>query len=135
MNTQKKTKKELEEEIQILNRLTFLKVYEEFNDWLNLIGFKPGHYWNDCTTAMDCHYSHYDKHIDSLFGVECYVHDILDFKIRFLRDRNEHKFIMVLGLMGTHSETVSLEEMKKVIFAQVSNLKEEKLEMLNSIKI
>lgn len=128
----KKTKKELERTIEILERQRFLDVYSEFNKWLYSLGFRQGHYWKESATLSDYHWSHYDKDIDSLHSVECYVHDVLKLEIRFLRDRHEHKFMFVGG-MGSTSIIYTIDQMKELILNDVKELKNEQLSKLNSL--
>jgi hypothetical protein len=59
----RKTKKDKKFE----GRQKFLDVYSEFNEYIESLGFRLGHYWKENTTAHDFHYSFYDKYIDSLF--------------------------------------------------------------------
>jgi len=113
-------------------RKQFLDVYSEFNLWLKSIGFRIGHYWNESATTEDCHYSHYDDHIDSLWGIEHYIHDALNLSIRFLRDFHEHKFMFV-GKMGSHSEVYSLEQTKEIILNEVRELRDLRLAELNEL--
>lgn len=128
----KKSKKELERTVEHLERQRFLDVYAEFNKWLNSLGFRHGHYWKESTTPLDFHWSHYDKDIDSLYSVECYVHDTLKLSIRFLRDRNEHKFMFV-GEMGAASTTYSIGETKELILLEVRRLRDEQLSKLMAL--
>jgi len=115
----------------ILEREVFLNVYSEFNNWMHSIGFRPGSY-KESSTNLDYHYSLYDKYIDSMFSVECYVHDVLDFHIRFLRDRFEHKF-MIVGNLGGMSEVYYLNDFKNLLYNELKALKEQKLNALNEI--
>ena len=114
-------------------RQKFLDVYTEFNDWLSTIGFRRGHYWTESTTSSDYHYSMYDKYIDALYGVEHYVHDILKFDIRILRDRNEHKILFV-GNAYTFSEVYSLENAKQEILNELRTIRDTKLKELETLK-
>lgn len=127
----KKTKKELERTIEILERQKFLDVYSEFTKWLYSLGFRQGHYWKESATPNDCHYSHYDKHINALYSVEHYVHDVLKLSIRFLRDRHEHKFMFV-GDMGSYSEIYKIEQTKELILIEVRKLRDEQLSKLSA---
>lgn len=128
----KKTKKELERTIEILERQKFLDVYSEFTKWLYSLGFRQGHYWKESATPNDYHYSHYNKHIDALYSVEHYVHDVLGLSIRFLRDRYEHKF-MFIGDIGLYSETYTIEETKELILNDVRRLRDEQLSKLGAL--
>ncbi len=118
---------------EIEDRLKFLDVYSEFTKWLHSLGFREGHYWRESATADDCHYSHYDKHIDALFSVEHYVHDVLNLSIRFLRDRNEHKFMFV-GNVGSFSETYTIDQTKEIILNDVKRIRDEKLSELSVLE-
>lgn len=126
-----KSKKELERTVEVLERKQFLNVYFEFNNWLSSIGFRSAKYNEGCSYTQ-FHYSDYDKFIDSMHSVECYLHDTLDWSIYFLRDRNEHKFMFV-GNLGAHSEVYSLEEMKELILIQLRELRDVKLSELNKL--
>lgn len=129
----KKTRKELEQQVNILEREKFLKVYSEFNEWLSSLGFRAGHYWKESATSNDFHYSHYNEYIDALHSVEHYVHDVIKLSIRFLRDRHEHKFMFV-GNIGSFSETYTIEQTKELILAEVKKLRDEKLAELKELE-
>lgn len=111
-------------------RKEFLNVYREFNEWLGSIGFKSGDY-KETATSMCYHYTHYDKHINSLYGVEMYKHKTLPMKIYFMRDRNEHKFMFV-GSLGSCSEVMTLEKTKELILTDLCKLRDEFLSQLDS---
>jgi hypothetical protein len=83
---------ELERTVEILERQRFLDVYTEFDRWLLSFGFRSAN-TKESMEHLNYHWVHYDKHIDSLYSVECYLHDTLKLSIHFLRDRYEHKFI------------------------------------------
>lgn len=127
----KKSKaKSKKEEIAV--RQKFLDVYTQFNNWLREIGFRQGHYWKESSTISDCHYVHYNEHIDSLHSVEHYVHDAVNLSIRFLRDRYEHK-IMFVGGMGSYSDVLTLDQAKAQILMDVKRLRDEKLAELKPL--
>jgi hypothetical protein len=113
-------------------RKRFLDVYSEFDKWLKSIGFRAGHYWTESATPLDCSYSHYKDHIDSLYGVEHNIHDVLKLSIRFLRDRHEHKFMFVWE-MGSYSETTNIEQTKELILIEVRKLRDEQLAKLSAL--
>jgi len=125
-----KTKKELKRTVEILERQQFLNVYTEFDKWLSSIGFRSGSF--EQGSYYDYHWSHYDKHIDSLYSVELYLHDTLKLSIRFMRDRNIHK-LMFVGGMGACSETYSISEMKELILIEVRKLRDEQLAKLGAL--
>lgn len=127
----KKTKKELERTVEILERQRFLDVYSEFNRWLLSLGFRSANY-KESMGHLNYHYTHYDKHIDSLHSVECYLHDTLKLSIHFLRDRYEHKFMFV-GVMGSVSETTNIEQTKELILIEVRKLRDEQLSKLGAL--
>lgn len=106
--------------------MEFIEQYNAFNKWLLSIGFKS----IPSNTQLDYHYSYYNKHIDSLSSVEHYRHTILETSIRFLRDRNEPIFYVI-----AEDETYSIQEFKEYIFNLLTNIKNEKIEKLNSINI
>lgn len=117
---------------RISKRDKFLKVYQEFNQWLIDLGYRNGHFWKEASTFQDIHYSHYGKHIDSLHGVECYIHDILGMSLRLLRDRHEH-LIMFTGKMGRHTDVYTLGEAKELILNRLKEEKQSQLNKLNSL--
>jgi hypothetical protein len=122
----KKTKKQLERTVEILERQRFLDVYTEFDRWLLSLGFRSAN------TKESMGHLNYDKHIDSLFSVECYLHDTLKLSIHFLRDRDEHKFMFV-GEMGSCSETTNIEQTKELILIEVRKLRDEQLSKLSAL--
>lgn len=81
----------------IKERQRFLSVYTVFQNYLKELGFEP--YRGYARTPEDFHYSWYNEKIDDLYSVERYVNKDLDMSIRFLRDRHEHKFMMLNGQM------------------------------------
>jgi hypothetical protein len=121
----KKTKKELE------IRQRFLDVYSEFNKWLYSLGFRSAN-TKEGMGHLSYHYGHYDKHIDSLWSVENYLHDTLKLSIHFLRDRHEHKFMFV-GEMGSFSSTYNIEQTKELILNDVRRLRDEELAKLSAL--
>lgn len=110
-------------------RKKFLDIYFEFEDYLKSLGFRTSN-WKENSTDLDYYYSHYNKYINPLYGVECYIHNILDFSIRFLRDRNEHKFMLV-GQLGAVSKIYSIDEFKEIISNEVRELRDEKISKLS----
>jgi hypothetical protein len=129
----KKTKKELklERTVEILERQRFLDVYTEFDRWLLSLGFRSAN-TKESMEHLNYHWRHYDKHIDSLYSVECYLHDTLKLSIHFLRDRYEHKFMFV-GEMGSFSETTNIEQTKELILIEVRKLRDEYLTKLSAL--
>lgn len=115
-------------------RMEFLNKYNEIDLFLESLGFRTGHYWKENSTVNDYLYEEYRKNIDPLYGIEHYIHDVLNLSIRFIRDRNEHRIMFVVDIMGL-SDSYSLDEAKDLILNQVRELKNEKLNELNSIKI
>lgn len=113
---------------EMKSRMDFLSKYEEFDKWLLSIGYVSG----KIGSIQAYHYSVYDNHIDSLYSVEYYVNDILRTEISFIRDRTEHKFIIV-GEMGSFSEPISIDEMKTFITAVTLKEKNNLLHKLESI--
>lgn len=128
----KSKKSELEREVEILKREKFLNVYSEFTKWIYSLGFRSGHYINESSTINDYHWSHYEKHIDALYSVEHYIHDVLQLSIRFLRGRHKHEFMFV-GEYGSFSEVVTLEQAKEIILTDVRVLRDEQLSKLNKL--
>jgi hypothetical protein len=127
----KKTKKQLERTVEILERQRFLDVYTEFDRWLLLLGFRSAN-TKESMRHLNYHWAHYDKHIDSLYSVEYYFHDTLKLSIHFLRDRNEHKFMFVRE-MGSCSEATNIEQTKKLILIEVRKLRDEQLTKLSAL--
>jgi len=127
----KKTKKQLERTVEILERQRFLDVYTEFDRWLLSLGFRSAN-TKESMGHLNYHWGHYDKHIDSLYSVECYLHDTLKLSIHFLRDRHEHKFMFV-GEMGSSYETTNIEQTKGLILIEVRKLRDEQLTKLSAL--
>ena len=107
----------------------FWKVYTDFDKWLQKLGFKE---ITKCKTSLDYNYSFYNKHINSLCGVEHYSNELLNFSIRLLRDKNEHKFMLV-GELGTMSDIFTIDEFKKILTQEVVRLKDAKILELSKI--
>ena len=105
-------------------RRKFLQVYTDFNDWLSKLGFECDNTYN--STALDYHYSWYDDKLESLCSVEHYINEKLKMSIRFLRGRNEHKF-MIVGELGASSELITIDEFKELLKQEVIKLRDEKL--------
>ena len=116
--------------IEDLLWLEFIDVYSQFDRWLVSIGFKS----KKTSSYGDYHYSEYDKYIDSMYGIEHYYHNILNISIRFIRDKNEHRFMLV-SANCLHSKVMTLTDFKDDILLEVKNLKEEQLNKLNSILV
>lgn len=116
----------------ISKRIEFLSIYNDFTKWLHSLGFRTGHYWKESSTPNDYLYEHYSKHIDDLWGVEHYVHDVVKLSIRFLRDRNEHKF-MFIDDIGSFSEVYNIKQTKELILKEVRKLRDEKIYKLNNL--
>jgi hypothetical protein len=111
-------------------RMSFLKVYDEFNLWLRQIGFVVKH----SSTTQDFNYSHYDEYVDSMYGVEFYTHPVLKLSLRFVRDNNEHKVMFVgEGLFGEHSEVIPLEDVKPNILEAVRQTRDLRLKELEPL--
>ncbi len=127
----KKTKKELERTVEILERQRFLNVYTKFDRWLLSLGFRSANI-KEGMRHLNYHWGHYDKHINSLYSVENYLHDTLKLSIHFLRDRYEHK-IMFVGEMGSCSETTTIEQTKELILIEVRRLRDEQLSKLGAL--
>jgi len=115
---------------KIAKRQEFLTVYSHFTDWLITLGFRMGHYWKESATPLDVQYSHFK--VDSLYGVEHYIHDVLKISIRFLRERNSHTFFIVNGFMEL-SIGLTLSEFKNLILENVHQTKSEMMTSLTSI--
>jgi hypothetical protein len=127
----KKTKKQFERNVEILERQIFLDVYTEFDRWLLSLGFRSAN-TEESMGHLNYHWGHYDKHINSLYRVECYLHDTLKLSIHFLRDRNKHKFMFV-GEMGSCSEITNIEQTKELILIELRKLRDEQLTKLSAL--
>lgn len=112
------------EKQEIKERLAFLQIYTDFNNWLDKHGFKTP--TRLVSTPLDFHYSEYNKIIDDLYSVEHYVNDTLKISLRFLRDTNKHVFLLV-GAMGTHSDLIEIGEFKELIKNEIISVRDEKL--------
>lgn len=109
----------------------FIEVYSEFNKWLASLGFRRAN-TKETMSYLTYHYTHYDKHINSLWGVENYIQDTLNMSIHFLRDRDEHK-IMFVGELGSYSETFTIDEVKELILIQFKQIRDEQLSKLTAL--
>lgn len=109
-------------------RKKFITDYTEIDKLLDSVGFKS----KMSNTAADYHFSHYDKYCVAMYGVEYFEHEILKISIRFLRDRNEHKF-MIVGLMGTSSDTYTMLEFKNIILDYVRKERDSQLAKLHTL--
>ena len=105
-------------------RKQFLQVYADFNNWLLKLGFESDKSYK--STHLDYHYSWFDEKLESLCSVEHYINERLKISLRFLRGRNEHKF-MVVGELGSYSELLSIDEFKNDIQNEVIRIRDEKL--------
>lgn len=123
------TKKELAETKE---RIAFLQVYTDFNNWLHNLGFKVGNFTD--MSPLNFHYSFYDENINSLHSVEHYFHETLKISLRFLRDRYKHEFLSIDG-HGGMSDLIPLEEFKTLIRNEVIRVRDEMLTELNNINI
>jgi len=124
--------KELKREVEFLKREAFLDLYTDFNIWLDSIGFRVARY--DESDISSYHYSHYDKFIDSLYGVENYLHNTLKLRLTFMRDRYEHKY-MIVDVMGSHSDVMTQEEFKVTMGDLVRKCRDELQAKLNEIVV
>lgn len=131
MKTKNKSKAFSDNEIK--ERQKFLDIYNDFDKWLRSLGFRSGNY-KESSNHLAYNYSHYNKKIDSLYGVEVYINEVLNLALYFNRDRYEHKFMFV-GEMGMHSDTLSLVEMMDSISKDCRALKEQKLKELELINV
>lgn len=127
-----KSKKE-KREAEIQERQEFIDVYTEFNKWLRHLGFRSANY-KESMSPLSYSWSHYNEHIDSLFGVEYYICEPINYRIYFLRDRYEHK-LMFVGEIGSCSEVITLEQAKEVILKDVRMYRDEKLSELQKINL
>lgn len=105
-------------------RKQFLQVYTDFNNWLFKLGFESDKTYK--SNSLDYHYSWYDDKLESLSSVEHYINERLKMSIRFLRGRNEHKF-MIVGELGASSELIPIDEFKELLKQEVIKLRDEKL--------
>jgi len=131
MKTKNKSKAFSDNEIK--ERQKFLDIYNDFDKWLRSLGFRSGDY-RESSNHLAYNYSHYEQKINSLYGVEVYINEVLNLALYFNRDRYQHKFMFV-GEMGMHSEILSLVEMMDSISKDCRRLKEEKLKELELINV
>lgn len=115
---------------KIQKRQEFLDVYNEFDKWLEKMGFRSGHHWRESTSHLD--YNYWSREIDSLHGVEHYLNDILQLSIRFLRERNNHGFYLTAE-MAQRSGLIPIEEFKELILTQCLEIKTNKLRELQNL--
>lgn len=99
-------------------------MYADFNNWLLKLWFESDKSYK--STHLDYHYSWFDEKLESLCSVEHYINERLKISLRFLRGRNEHKF-MVVGELGSYSELLSIDEFKNDIQNEVIRIRDEKL--------
>lgn len=112
------------------DRKKFLMDYTQLDNRLHELGFKCV----KTNTADDYHYSHYKQIIDDLYGVEHFVNETLNLSIRFLRDRNKHK-IMIVGTVMQAGNVYTLKEADLFLTNWVKDQKNKLIEKLNLIKI
>lgn len=104
-------KKELENKINILERQRFLDAYNEFDRWLNHMGYRPAKFFGEDTITDN---NIMVNQIDCLYGIEHYILDALNMSLYFIRERNDCVFYFVWGF-NYHSKSHSLEEFKAQI--------------------
>jgi len=102
-------------DLEIEERRKFLHYYAEFDVWLTSLGFRS-RVWADGIGPNDNHYSFYEKYVNALYGTECYVHDTLNIALNFERDRHEHKYIIVAGIVTGCTKTMTQDEMQKEVY-------------------
>lgn len=120
------TKKELK------TRMEFIEKYSEFDKWVLSLGFRNPK-GRETMDVSNYHYSFYNEYIDDMYSVENYLHDVLKLSITFLRDRNEHKFMVVGGIFGGVSETMSIDEFKNFILGQFRTIRDNKMKELEPL--
>lgn len=101
--------------------MLFLNTYAQFDQWLIKLGFVKAAYDVSAGYA-DYHWSHYSELVEPLYGVEHYQHHALKIGTRFLRDKNEHKFLFVgsrNAIFGEHSLVTELQPAKESILNMV----------------
>jgi hypothetical protein len=125
----KKRESELEAKLRISERQRFIDVYNNFNSWLHSIGFRQAN-MKEIGGHLDCNF--WTTEIHSMHSVEQYVHDVLGWRIWFMREQNRHVFYIVVGFMS-RSEELTLEQFKEYISTTVKRMRDEKLVALNAI--
>jgi len=70
-----------------------------------------------------------------MYGVEHYRHDILGLSIRFMRDKDEHKFLFLDSQDELPPYTaISIEDMRTQVLDLVRKTRDEKLAALNTLQ-
>jgi DNA relaxase NicK len=110
-------------------RNRFIEKYQKFDKWLYSIGFRSATF-KENSTYLDYNY-HTD--IDTMYAVECYIHDTLKLSIRFIRENKRHIFYVTGGAPYERSVGIKLVDFQKDIFRQVTELKRKKIQELNKI--
>lgn len=116
----------------IKERQEFLKVYTEFDKWLNHHDFIQVN-TTDKSSPIDYHYKHYDDHIDSMYGVERFCQVSIKLELAFIRDKNKHS-IMFIGTNGRFGTVRDLKIAKDFIFEEYSFHVKTKLSQLQRIQ-
>ena len=80
----------------------FLDVYYNFNEYLNLLGFRVATIKRKYETEDNCIFQ--TNQFKSSHGVERYIHDILNLSIRFCR--NHYKWICYFFNWNHFSEVI-----------------------------
>lgn len=108
----------------------FQDKYNQFDDWLKTVGFKYGNNWkenNKVSTVIK-------TKINSLYGVEHYVHEVLNTSIKFIRDKNEHKVVFINKTDENISPVMNLDDAKKCILNNLIIKRNKKLKQLQNLK-
>jgi len=125
----KKRETELEAKLRISERQRFIDVYNNFNSWLHSIGFRQANL-KEVGGHLDNNF--WTNEIESMHSVEQYVHDVLGWRIWFIREQNRHVFYLIVGFMN-RSDELTIEEFTKYILTTVKRMRDEKLVQLNAI--
>ena len=94
----------------------FVSKYQDFYNYIDKLGYSVEKSYKKTTTVLDYYYSHYEKFND-IYGIEVYRNELLDFDIRFLLCRDEHKIVFITGEFGDATEPLSIDEAKKFVYS------------------
>ena len=119
--------------VDILERELFLRTYEEFDTWLRGIGFKIANL-EEYYRANAVHYSHYEQFIDALCSTEVYINHAINMRIMFQRDRYEHKYMLVGGIVCSCSKVMTEKEFKDQLIKDVRKYRDEKMGELGKLQ-
>lgn len=113
-------------------RLEFLRVYLNLNDWLKSFGFECYKGYN--IGPSDMYHKEYKKYNNPLHGVEYYINEDLNVGLKFMRDSDTHKInIVFFDEMKDVSIGYTIKEFKEIVKNYLIHLKKTKIDKLNAI--